>query len=210
MFTKQVLNLKLLYFYPALSIFKSLCAMQMKLLETKIKPLSYVDKLGEPEKIYSTTFGATLFPIFLFGIVFLIAAIPLVERIYQGTLEMDDSLYKLFAIIFILSTSAVYLFIGNSYRYVALFKNGIVLKKRFKTYILKYKDIKKVELRSWGESIDIILKDDKFVSMGDTERLIKMFPYPRLFKGVRIVGIEELLKNINLKLNAHAHNNELW
>ena len=184
-----------------------LCAMQMKLPETKIKPLAFVDNLGKPEKIYSTTFASFLFPIFLFGIVFLIGLVPLTINIYNGTTELDDDVLKIFVISLLLFVFAIYLFIGNGYRYVALFKNGVVLKKRFRIYEIKYREIEKVELRSWGDAIDILLRDGSFVSMGESERLIDVFHYPRLFKGVRIVKIKQLFGDLDKKVNALAHNN---
>ena len=179
----------------------------MKLPETNIKPLSFVHVLGNPVKIYSTTFSARLFPIFLLGIVFAIGLIPLAINIYEGTTELDNSVVKIFGYSLILFVTAIYLVIGNAYRYIALFKKGIVLKKRFRTFEIRYRDIEKVELRSWGEAIDILLLDGSFVSMGKTERLFHGFHYPRIFKGVRIVNINELFKDLEEKAKAHAHNN---
>jgi hypothetical protein len=181
--------------------------MQMKLLETRIKPLSFVPILGKPEKIYSTTFAARLFPVFLFGIVFTIVLIPFIITIIDGTTEFESDFIRIFGITLILFVLAIYLVIGNAYRYIALFENGIVLKKRFSIFEIRYRDIEKVELRSWGDAIDIFLRDGTFVSMGESERLLGYFPYPRLFKGVRIVKIKDLYEDLNKKVTAQAHNN---
>jgi len=179
----------------------------MKLPETKIKPLSFVNILGKPLKIYSTTFASRLFPVFIFGTAFTIFMVPMLISLYLENEKLDESLSKVLAVTIILFVSTIYLIIGNGFRYVALFDKGMVVKKRFKVYEINYRDIQKIELRSWEEAIDILLHDGSFVSMGESERLIHNFHYPRLFKGVRIVEVKQLFKDVEEIVKAQAHNN---
>jgi len=179
----------------------------MRLPETNIKPLSFVNILGKPRKIYSTTFASRLFPVFLFGTAFTIMMVPTLINLYLENEKLDESLSKILVVTIILLVSTIYLVIGNGFRYVALFEKGMVVKKRFKVYEIKYRDIQKIELRSWKEAIDIMLHDGSFISMGESERLIHNFHYPRLFKGVRIVKVKELFKDVEEIVKAQAHNN---
>jgi len=187
----------------------------MKFPETKIKPLSFKSKLGQPLNIYSTTFGGFAYPLFIFSLL-----TGFIGTILTVTFLIEFNEDRIILAIILTSTLLIsyYIYIGNRYRYIATFSEGFVIKERFKHHVIKYQEIDKNELHNLSFfnflrtglreelAIDIILKNGDFISLGESFRIIRYISYPRIPSGVRVLDIKKLHIEIEEKINGTTNN----
>src|SRR5690606_40835245 len=169
-------------------------------LKTKINPYQFEKELGKLIKIYTTTISSFAYVLLIYSII--IFTIGIVQSF--KLIEIFNSEFFLWIGITILTLSfSIYLSLAIRYSYVATFKNGMVIKKRFKTIVVANKEIKKNEFRNLSIlynyfrsdnskrlAIDIFLKNDKIISIGESYRIFKLISYPRILGFTKIWDIK--------------------
>lgn len=175
-------------------------------LKTKVNPNQFEKELGKLLKIYTTTISSFTFVLLIYFILVLIIAIA---KSIQLIGPFNTEFFIWFAITFLLLFFLIYLPLAIRYSYVATFETGVVIKKRFKTTVVKNKEIKKIELRSLSIlynyfrsdnskrlAIDIFLNNGNNISIGESYRIIKWAPYPRIPSSTKIWDIKILYKEL--------------
>ncbi len=183
----------------------------MNLFNSIHEPLDFKIRFGVPKSIYSTTFSKDLFAIFLISILALIVGIISLIKSPFNDLENNWITPTLITIgMFIPS----YIYLGNRFRYVALFENGLVLKKRFSVVEIFYRDINNVSLinarpyknlfkikNNKEYAIDIELKNGQIISYGASIRIFPSISFLRTYTGIKVIDIKKLVNEINQKLH---------
>ncbi|WP_299531216.1 hypothetical protein [Ulvibacterium sp.] len=188
----------------------------MNIFETSYKPLDFKSKFGTPLKIYSTTFSKDLFTIFVFSILSLVLGIL---TFYYSNFEETGKVWIAPLLVTIGFTIPAYIYLGNRFRYIALFEKGLVIKKRFRVYEIFYRDIEEIKLvnalpyknllKSKTDkeyAFDAYLKNSDIISFGISERIFKAISYPRIYSGVRVIDIKDFVERTNLKIKNTTHN----
>lgn len=179
--------------------------------KTKVNPNQFEKELGELLKIYTTTISNSTFVLLIFSILVLIIGIA-------KSIQLIEDFNREFYIWMLITLSMIFILtyfpLAIRFCYVATFENGLVIKKRYKTKIIKYNAIKKIELRNLSIlynyfrtdnakrlAIDMTLKDNKIVSIGESYRILKLIAYPRIPSSTKIWDIKQLYKEIGSIVN---------
>lgn len=181
--------------------------------KTQVDPNQFEKELGKLLKIYTTTISSFTFVILIYSILILI--IGIVKSIQLINI-FNTEFFVWIAITFLMVFILIYYPLAIRYCYVATFKNGRVIKKRYQTKIVKNKEIKKIELRNLSIfynyfrsdnskrlAIDMFLNDNKIISFGESYRIFKLIPYPRIPSSTKIWDI----KVLNNELENTIHKN---
>ncbi|MFH6602039.1 hypothetical protein ACEZ3G_01010 [Maribacter algicola] len=189
----------------------------MNLIDTSHKPLFFKSKFGTPLRIYTTTFSKDLFTVFIFSIIALVLGVLF---IYNSTFDKTSETWIPPLLITFGLLIPIYIYVGNRFRYIALFEKGVVIKKRFRVYEIFYRDIKKIKLVNAvpyknlfksninkDYAFDVFLSNSDIISYGISERLYKSISWPRIYYGVRVIEIQNLVDTINIKINNTSNDN---
>ena len=184
----------------------------MNIFDSSYKPLDFKSKFGTPLKIYSTTFSKDLFTVFVVSIVLLLMGIL---TLYYSNFEETNEVWIATLLITLGLTIPTYIYLGNRFRYIALFERGLVIKKRFRVYEIFYRDIEEIKIvnalpyknllkskNSKEYAFDAFLKNNGMVSFGASERISRRLSYPRIYSGVRVINIEDLVARTNQKIKS--------
>ncbi|BFP40031.1 hypothetical protein FGF1_08760 [Flavobacteriaceae bacterium GF1] len=188
----------------------------MNIFDTSYKPLDFKSKFGTPLKIYSTTFSKDLFAVFVFSILSLVIGIL---TIYNSNFQETGKVWIPPLLITLGLTIPLYIYLGNRFRYIALFEKGLVIKKRFRVYEIFYRDIEKIKLvnalpyknllkskKNKEYAFDIYLKNSGIISFGISERIFKTIAYPRVYSGVRVIEIKDFVERTLEKVKNTTNN----
>lgn len=109
-------------------------------LKTKANPYQFEKELGKLIKIYTTTISSFTYVLLIYSIlIFIIGIVQSFKLIGTFNVEFFIWIGVTSFTLFIV----MYLPLAIRYSYVATFENGIVIKKRYKTKIVKNKEIRK-------------------------------------------------------------------
>lgn len=175
-------------------------------LKTKVNPNQFEKELGKLLKIYTTTISSFTFVVLIYSLLIFIVGIA---KSFQLINPFNDEFFIWIAVTFSMVFILIYFPLAIRYCYVAIFENGIVIKKRFKTIILNKRNIKKIELRNLSIfynqfrsdnskrlAIDILLSDNNIISIGESYRIFELIPYPRIPSSTKIWNIKILYNEL--------------
>jgi len=179
-------------------------------LKTKVNPNEFEKDLGKFLKIYTTTISSFTFVVLIYSLLVLIVGIA---KSVQLVNSFNNQFFIWIAVTFLMLFILIYFPLAIRYSYVATFENGILIKKRYKTRIVKNKEIKKVELRNLSIfynyfrsenskrlAIDIFLNDENIISIGESYRIFDLIAYPRIPSLTKIWDFKVLYKELESNL----------
>ena len=175
-------------------------------LKTKVNPYQFEKELGKLIKIYTTTISSFTYVLLIYSILIFIIGIVQSFKLIEN---FNGEFFIWIGITFFTLSILMYLSLAIRYSYVATFENGMVIKKRFKTTVVKNKEIKKTEFRNLSMlynyfrsdnskrlAIDIFLNNGNNISIGESYRIFKYSPYPRIPSSTKIWDIKILYKEL--------------
>jgi hypothetical protein len=175
-------------------------------LKTKVNPNKFEKDLGKLLKIYTSTISSLTFVVLIYSLLILIVGI---FKSVQLISTFNNEFFIWIGVTFLMLFILIYFPLAIRYSYVATFENGILIKKRYKTRIVKNKEIKKIELRNLSIfynqfrsynskrlAIDIFLNNNNIISIGESYRIFELIAYPRIPSFTKIWDIKVLYKEL--------------
>jgi hypothetical protein len=175
-------------------------------LKTKVNPNKFEKDLGKLLKIYKSTISSLTFVVLIYSLLILIVGI---FKSVQLISTFNNEFFIWIGVTFLMFFILIYFPLAIRYSYVATFENGILIKKRYKTRIVKNKEIKKIELRNLSIfynqfrsynskrlAIDIFLNNNNIISIGESYRIFELIAYPRIPSFTKIWDIKVLYKEL--------------
>ncbi len=175
-------------------------------LKTKVNPNQFEIQLGRLQNIYTTTISSFTFVLLIYSVLILIIGITKSVQLLDN---FNNEFFIWITITFFMILFCFYCSLAIRFCYVATFENGLVIKNRYKTIIVKNREVKKIELRNLSIlynyfrtenakriAIDMTLIDNNIISFGESHRIFKLIAYPRIPSCTKIWDIKELYKEI--------------
>lgn len=159
-------------------------------LKTKVNPYQFEKELGILHNIYTTTISKSTYFVLIWSLLILIVGIT---KSIQLINNINGEFFIWLMVMLLMIFNLIYFPLAIRFCYVATFQKGIVIKRRFKTIVLMYEEIKNIELvnlsmfynsfrsdNSKELAIDIFLSNDNVISIGESHWISKFIAFPRI------------------------------